>query len=78
MISKSLNKLDAHPEADFNSHCPWINNCVGNNNLRHFLLYLLLMEIGVILFIRLVLACETPFPEGTAVLSCHAPYIDRS
>jgi palmitoyltransferase ZDHHC13/17 len=40
------------------SHCPWINNCVGNNNLRHFVLYMLFMEIGIIVFIRLVLACK--------------------
>jgi palmitoyltransferase ZDHHC13/17 len=42
------------------SHCPWINNCVGNDNFRHFVLYMLFLEIGIVVFIRLVLACETP------------------
>ncbi|EEH49218.2 uncharacterized protein PADG_05297 [Paracoccidioides brasiliensis Pb18] len=37
-------------------HCPWIDNCVGANNLRHFLLYIFSMEIGIIIFIQLVLA----------------------
>jgi len=37
-------------------HCPWINNCVGNNNLRHFYIYILSMEAGIILYIRLVLS----------------------
>ncbi|OAX83261.1 hypothetical protein ACJ72_02382 [Emergomyces africanus] len=37
-------------------HCPWIDNCVGANNLRHFILYIFSMEIGIVFFIRLVMA----------------------
>lgn len=65
MTSKSLRPVDGSSGGELiaNSHCPWINNCVGNNNLRHFVLYLLSMEIGVIIFIRLVLLCEIPSPR---------------
>jgi len=61
MISKSFSSQHLQPSRllIFRSHCPWINNCVGNNNLRHFLLYLVFMEVGIIIFIRLVLICET-------------------
>ncbi|PLB42410.1 Palmitoyltransferase akr1 [Aspergillus candidus] len=34
-------------------HCPWIDNCVGTNNLRHFVLYITCLEIGILLFLRL-------------------------
>ncbi|KAF2259862.1 palmitoyltransferas-like protein akr1 [Lojkania enalia] len=37
-------------------HCPWVNNCVANNNHRHFVLYVLCMELGVLLWVRLMLA----------------------
>ncbi|KAM5443942.1 palmitoyltransferase akr1 [Microsporum ferrugineum] len=35
-------------------HCPWINNCVGNNNFRQFMLYLILLWFGIIVYVRLV------------------------
>lgn len=42
----------------FYSHCPWIFNCVGANNLRHFVIYVVCLEIGILLFIRLVIGCK--------------------
>jgi palmitoyltransferase ZDHHC13/17 len=33
-----------------NSHCPWIYNCVGVNNHRHFFIYLINLTLGVIVF----------------------------
>lgn len=38
----------------FKSHCPWIHNCVGSNNQRHFLVYIIALEAGMLFFIRLV------------------------
>ncbi|MCJ1405497.1 palmitoyltransferase akr1 [Xylographa trunciseda] len=51
--------------AKHDHHCPWIHNCVGANNLRHFFLYILGMEVGILMFIRLVLSHleESPAPS---------------
>lgn len=46
-------------EANCGSHCPWVNNCVANNNHRHFVFYVLCMELGVLAWVRLVLACKS-------------------
>ncbi|PYI26372.1 zf-DHHC-domain-containing protein [Aspergillus indologenus CBS 114.80] len=39
--------------AKHDHHCPWIDNCVGANNLRHFVSYIVCLEFGIILFLRL-------------------------
>ncbi|KAK1141355.1 palmitoyltransferase akr1 [Aspergillus melleus] len=47
-------------------HCPWIDNCVGANNLRHFVLYIACLEVGIILFLQLtfIYINALPAPAG--------------
>jgi palmitoyltransferase len=38
-------------------HCAWINNCVGANNLRCFLLFIFLLVLTLIILIYLSIRC---------------------
>ncbi|KAL2002060.1 hypothetical protein VTN02DRAFT_742 [Thermoascus thermophilus] len=51
--------------AKHDHHCPWIDNCVGANNLRHFVLYIICLEIGIILFIQLTFSYIEILPQPT-------------
>lgn len=46
-------------------HCPWVDNCIGNNNHRHFVLYILTLELGIFTFVRLVLSYLESLPDPT-------------
>ncbi|KAJ5668840.1 hypothetical protein N7462_009910 [Penicillium macrosclerotiorum] len=48
--------------AKHDHHCPWIDNCVGANNLRHFVLYIICLEIGIILFVQLTIGYINHLP----------------
>lgn len=41
------------------SHCPWVDTCVGVNNHKHFLLYVISLIIGIALLIWLTFACTS-------------------
>jgi len=44
-------------------HCPWVNNCVGQYNQRHFLLFLVyifcMSSTALLIFITRIMACHS-------------------
>lgn len=58
MTSECTLILETKLLANFSSHCPWVYNCVGVNNHRHFFLYLISLTLGIISFDFLVYYCR--------------------
>lgn len=59
MTSKfwSLARTSALAKGFLSSHCPWVYNCIGINNHRHFFLYLVTLEAGLAFLVRITLGC---------------------
>ena len=66
-ISKTHCSFDSD-QIDLSSHCPWVHNCVGINNHRHFFFYLVALEVGILLLVRLVLYRKFSHSGFTVVL----------
>jgi len=64
--------------AKHDHHCPWVYNCVGVNNHRQFVSYLIFLEIGIGLIIRLTIGYYSGIrDQGSEQCNLLAPSLCR-
>ena len=61
---------------EMDHHCPYINNCVGRGNLRHFLLFLFWVTVAMLYALPVMGLCI--YSHRGQIMSVCAPYTGPS